>query len=85
MLTPRTRFHYRTYDRQHVCFYQVFMMIQSGYDKRYSEILASATRTTRRICFTAAALALTVIFRRRVDIAVRSTLAGVASLASRAF
>ncbi|CAM9651225.1 unnamed protein product [Laminaria digitata] len=64
---------------------QVFMMIQSGYDKRYSEILASATRTTRRICYTAAAIALAVIFRRRVDVAARSVVAGVASLASRAF
>lgn len=64
---------------------QVFMMIQTGYDKKYSEILANATQTTRRICYTAAAIALAVIFRRRVDVGVRSVVAGVASLASRAF
>lgn len=61
------------------------MMIQTGYDKKYSEILANATQTTRRICYTAAAIALAVIFRRRVDVGVRSVVAGVASLASRAF
>lgn len=64
---------------------QVFMMIQNCYDMSYSEILARSNRTTRRIWYTAAAITLAVIFRRRVDMAARSLLTGALSLVSGAF
>ncbi|CBN74662.1 Monooxygenase, FAD-binding [Ectocarpus siliculosus] len=56
---------------------QVFMMIQTRYDMPYSKILADTDRTTRRIWGTAIAIALAIVFRQRLDVAVR-TLASTA-------
>lgn len=56
------------------------MMIQKRYDMPYSEILESTNRTTRRIVFTAATLALTVVFHKRVFGTARSMINGAVSI-----
>lgn len=48
------------------------MMIQTRYDTPYSAILAETDRTTRRIWGTALTIALTVVFRRPLAVALRA-------------
>lgn len=61
---------------------QIFMMLQTRYDMPYSKILADTDRTTRRIWGTAIAIALAVVFRQRLDVAVRTLATAAFSLFS---